>query len=101
MINQDSPYANYRRDGLNRLLKLAQALCAIVTTFAGIIRSKYEGNPNIIALLAAIEAVCELLPPARDEFESIPSDDPLPPTNSTDITGINPNAPPAPSPEVS
>jgi len=87
-----SPYESYNRDGLNKLIKLARAMCIIVTTFAAIIEAKYNDKPNIIALLNAIKAVCLLLPDAQNEFDAIPSDDPAFPIVSSEIAGINPDA---------
>ena len=95
-----SPYADWKRDGLASLLKLAKALCSIVTTFAGIIRSKYSDQPNILALLAAIEAVCQLLPDAIADYDAFsPEDDPYPADTAT-LAGIDENAPDAPEPDI-
>lgn len=95
-----SPYADWKRDGLTKLVGLARALCTLVQTFGGIIRSKYADNVAIIALLTACETVCNLLPEAITEFDAISSDDPLPPSDPSTINGINPDAPEPPLPEI-
>lgn len=91
-------YDDFKRDGLDKLIKLAKVMCATVNTFAPIIRGKYRDNVAIIALLEAISAVCSLLPEAQAEFDAFPPDDGLPPVDTSNIVGINPNAPIAPTP---
>ena len=96
-----SPYADWKRDGLDKLMKLARLVCALVSQFAHIIRSKYAGNPAIIALLTAAEGLCELLPAAQAEFDAMPADDPAYPSDPSTLNGIDPSAPPAPEPDIS
>lgn len=95
-----SPYAEYRRDGMNKLLDIARTLCAIVQTFGAIIRSKYADYPNIIALLTAIDAVCALIPDAQADFDAIGFDDPAFPADPQAIEGIDPSAPAPPDIET-
>lgn len=95
-----SPYDEFKRDGVNRLLKLARAMCVLVNAFAAIITTKYRDFPAILALVVAIQNLCQLLPDAEQEFVAIASQDsPIPP-DSGDIAGINPEAPPPPDPDV-
>lgn len=95
-----SPYMDWKRDGLTRLVALARALCALVTTFGHIIRSKYASNVAIIALLTAAETLCAALPGAIAEFDAISSEDPLPPSDPSGLPGINPEAPEPPELET-
>lgn len=95
-----SPYADWKRDGLSTLIKLARLLCNVVTSFAGIIRSKYADKPAIIALLTAIELACDALPDAQEEFRAIGSDDPEIPSDPSGLAGINPSAPAAGDPDA-
>lgn len=94
-----NPYLNYKKDGLNRLLQLARALCVLVTSFAKIIRVKYAGNAAIIALVDSIEGLCALLPAAEEEFAAIPLQDVPLPTEPGVIPGENPSAPPTADPD--
>lgn len=91
-------YDDFTRDGLDKLIKLGQALCRTVSLFAPILRGKYRNEPTIIALVAAIETVCSLLPEAKATYDAFPSDDGLPPADVSNTLGINTNAPPAPTP---
>lgn len=88
-----SPYADYKKDGMDRLLKLGRALCALVLTFAPVIRGKYGANVAIIALLTAVENLCPLIGDAEAEFLALGSDDPPIPSDPSTLTGINASAP--------
>lgn len=86
------------RDGIDKLVKLGKAMCATVATFTPLLLKKYPDNATIAALLAAIGAVCALLPETENEFliETGTNDDPL--EFPELIPGINPGLPPAPDP---
>lgn len=89
------------RDGIDRIVKLGKAICGLVQTFAPLLYTKYPDNETIAGLIAAILAVCALLPQVEAEFlmesglNDVPLDDP------ESIVGINPSLPPAPDPEMS
>lgn len=88
------------RDGLKKLITLAKAMCATVATFSALLLKKYPGNETIAALLAAIAAVCALIPDLEAEF-LIPGGDNDPVIDDPTATpGIDPSAPPAPDPEI-
>lgn len=93
-----SPYADWKKDGLTTIIKAARFLCGLVNQFGGIIKSKYADNPAIVALVIAAETLCAALPAAQAEFDAIPSDDPLPPSDPSTTPGIDTNAPEAPDP---
>lgn len=88
------------RDGIDKLVKLGKAMCGIVATFAPLLIKKYPDNPTITGLLAAISAVCALLPDVEAEFliETGLNDDPL--EDPAGINGINPSLPPASAPDI-
>jgi len=87
------------RDGLDKIVKLGKAICALVATFGGLLITKYPDNPRITALLTAIAAVCALLPEIQSEFlmESGLNEEPL--ETPSEINGINPALPPAEAPD--
>ncbi|HEY9664894.1 MAG TPA: hypothetical protein V6C65_41165 [Allocoleopsis sp.] len=88
------------RDGLKKLITLAKAMCVTVATFSAILTRKYPGNETIVALLAAIAAVCALIPDLENEF-LIPGGDNDPVLDDPAGTpGIDPSAPPAASPTL-
>jgi hypothetical protein len=95
-----SPYLDFKRDGVDKLLRLAKGLCVLVQSFAHIIRSKYSGNVAIIALLTAVEGVCALLPDAQAEFDAFGSEDASFPSDPSTLNGINPSAGEAPEPDI-
>lgn len=95
-----SPYSDFKRDGLDKIIKLAQVLCRLVLAFKAVIEDKYSGYPVIIALLASIESLCDLLPEAKTAFDSIGAEDDPFPEDTGDLAGINPLASPPPDPEV-
>jgi len=99
LVMPTDAYDDFKRDGLDKVIKLGQTICRTVTTFAPIIRGKYRNEPTIIALLSAIEAVCAVLPDAKATLDAFPSDDGLPPADASNTLGINPSAPPAPDPD--
>lgn len=86
------------RDGIDKIVKLGKAICGIVATFTPILITKYPDNETIQGLLAAIAAVCALLPEVEAEFliETGLNDIPLDTPNL--IAGINPDLPAAPEP---
>jgi len=87
------------RDGLDRLIKLAKAMCAIVATFSALLLKKYPDNELIQSLLAAIAVVCALIPEVEGEFlvDTGTNDEPL--EDPSGINGINPSLPPAEDPD--
>lgn len=88
------------KDGLDKLVKLGKALCALVATFSPILLKKYPDNPAITGLLAAIASVCALLPDIEATFlvDYANNDGILDDPSST--SGINPSLPPASSPDL-
>jgi len=83
------------RDGLDKLIKLAKAMCQTVALFAPILIAKYPDNALITALLAAIQTVCNLIPEVEGTFlidtgQNEPIID-----NPESIAGLDPTAPPA------
>lgn len=93
-----SPYADWKKDGLTVLLRVARTLCGIIQQWGGVIKSKYSENTAIVTLVELAEALCVALPSAQAEFDAYPSDDPLPPTDTSTILGIDPSAPAEPDP---
>lgn len=87
------------RDGIDKLVKLAKAMCATVALFSGIIKSKYPDNDLINSLLAAIAVICALIPEVENEFLEKTGDNSDPVENPADIPGLNPDAPAAVSPD--
>jgi hypothetical protein len=86
------------RDGLDKLVKLGKIMCATVAAFTPILLKKYPDNDTIAALLAAINAVCLLLPEVENEFLIPTGDNTDPLEDPTGIPGINPSLPPAADP---
>lgn len=84
------------RDGLDRLVKLGKALCALVATFTPVLIAKYPDNARITGLIAAINAVCALLPAIENEFLVDTGDNSDPLEDPSTINGINPDRPAAP-----
>jgi hypothetical protein len=95
-----SPYADWKKDGLKKLINLARLLCALVNKFAHIIESKYSSNPAILALLTAAKALCAALPEAIIELDAFGYEDPAPPLDPSMLPGINPEAPEPPDIET-
>lgn len=86
------------KDGIERLVKLAKALCALVATFSALILRKYPGNETITKTLAAIAIVCALIPELESDFLETGGDNSLPISDPEDIPGIDPGKPPAGEP---
>ena len=84
------------RDGLDKLVKLGKVLCRTVQAFSPILLKKYPDNPTIIALLAAINGVCLLLPDVENEFLIEEGANDIPVDTPELIPGINPGLPAAP-----
>jgi hypothetical protein len=87
-----SPYANWKKDGLKKLISLARVMCSLVNNFAHIIESKYSSNTAILALLTAAKALCAALPEAMIEFDAIGYEDSPPPLDPSMLAGINEGA---------
>ena len=88
------------RDGLDRLIKLAKAMCAIVATFSALLLRKYPGNELIANLLAAIGVVCALIPEVESTFLETTGDNTVPSEEPGEIPGIDPSLPPASDPDI-
>jgi len=86
------------RDGIDKLVKLGKLMCATVAAFAPLLLKKYPDNDTIIALLAAINAVCLLLPDVENEFLIEEGTNDIPLETPELIPGINPGLPPAVDP---
>lgn len=50
-----------QRTGIPSILKVAQRLCQLLTTFTPIITTKYGSNASLMAALAAANAACAVL----------------------------------------
>jgi len=86
------------RDGIDRLVKLGKAMCAIVAAVSPLLLLKYPNNETIVELLAAIGAVCLLLPTVEAEFLVEEGTNEIPLESPELIPGINPSLPVAPDP---
>lgn len=95
-----SPYADWKRDGLDLIMRLARAVCGAISTYGHIIKSKYADNVAIVALVIAAETLCAALPAAQAEFDAIGSEDDLPPSDPSGLPGINTEAPAPPDIEL-
>jgi len=84
------------RDGLNKLIKLAKAMCATVALFAPILLKKYPDNETIAALLAAIATLCAIIPEVESEFIVPEGTNDVPLEDPDMIAGIDPSRPEAP-----
>lgn len=95
-----NPYSDYQKTGLDKMIKFAKILCRLVMTFKVVIDAKFPDNVPIQALVTAILALCPLIPDADMAFAEYQLDQTLPPDDSGDITGINPDAPAAQPPDL-
>lgn len=86
------------RDGLDKLVKLGKLLCRTVQVFTPILLKKYPDNELIKDLIAAINAVCLLLPDVENEFLVKTGDNSDPLDDPESVPGINPGLPPAVDP---
>jgi len=84
------------RDGIDKMVKLAKALCRTVQLFSALIMKKYPDNTTIQTLLTAINVVCALIPEVEGEFliDTGLNEDAL--EDPADIPGIDPGKPAAP-----
>lgn len=89
------------RDGIDKLVKLGKAMCGIVATFTPLILKKYPDNETINGLLAAIGAVCALLPDVENEFLIEGGTNDVPLEDPAEIAGIDVTRPPAEAPDFS
>lgn len=94
-----SPYLDFQRDGLKKIIDFGKTLCRLVLTFKPIIIVKYADKPTIMALIVAIEAVCALLPDAQNDFLELDLNQSEPPVDTGEMAGIDPTAPPALPPD--
>jgi len=95
-----SRYADAQKTGLDRIIKLAKAMCLLVLTFRTIIDAKFPDSVPIQALMTAIAALCPLIAAADEEYQAYQLSTLLPPSDSADISGINPDADPAADPDI-
>lgn len=95
-----SPYIDFQRDGMKKIIDFGRTLCRLVQTFKPIIIVKYADKPTIIALIVAIESVCALLPEAQNDFLALDLNQSEPPEDTGEMSGIDPAAPPAPDPNL-
>lgn len=95
-----NPYEDYKKTGLDKMIKLAKVLCRLVQTFKVIIDAKFPDSVPIQALVTAIIALCALIPDAESEFLAWELDQTLPPADVGDTLGINPDAPAAQPPDL-
>lgn len=87
------------KDGIDRLVKLAKAMCAVVATFSGLILRKYPDNDLIKSLLSAIAVVCALIPEIESEFLEPEGLNEVPLEDPSGISGIDVTRPPAEDPD--
>lgn len=96
-MSNPAVYDGRQRDGVSSIQKLARQLCMIVGWAAPIIELKYRNNAAMLALLAAVKEVCNLLPAA--DAALIPSGDNSDPIEDpTTIPGVDVSAPAPPDP---
>lgn len=95
-----NPYEDYKKTGMDKMIKLAKVLCRLVQTFKVVIDAKFPDNVPIQALVTAILALCPLIPDADAEFQAWELDATLPPADAGDTIGINVDAPPAEPPDL-
>ena len=88
------------KDGIDKLIKLAKAMCATVALFSSIIVKKYPDNELINSLLAAIAVVCALIPEIESNFLESTGDNSDVISDPESIPGIDPTAPAAVSPDI-
>jgi hypothetical protein len=94
-----SPYDDYKKTGVNKMLALAKTLCRLVQMFRVIIVAKFPESGAIYALLIIIDQLCELLPEADAEFKAY-NDSLVPPADTSEETGgYDPSAPEALPPD--
>lgn len=86
------------RDGLDRIVKLGKAICAITAAVSPLLLLKYPDNETIVELLAAIAAVCLLLPTVEAEFLIETGRNDIPLDTPELIPGIRDGLEPAPDP---
>lgn len=99
-MSSPNPYADYQKTGLKKMIQLAKVLCQLVQTFEVIIRAKFPNSVPILALLTAIKELCALLPAADAEFQAFALDTTAIPSDTADLAGIDPSAPPAEPPSL-
>lgn len=95
-----NPYEDYKKTGLDKMIKLAKVLCRLVQTFKVIIDAKFPDSVPIQALVTAILALCPLIADADADFMAWELDQTLPPADAGDTMGINPDAPAAEAPDI-
>lgn len=94
-----SPYADYEKSGYKKMLDLAKVLCRLVNQWAVVITAKYGENIAMMALLTAVQGLCELLPEADAAYQSESLVTTPPPSDVENIAGFDPSAPPAEAPD--
>lgn len=88
-----NPLASRDKDGIPELTKLAKRMCILVRQYKPVIIAKWGGTLAIMALITACEVVCGLLPDAENAFQAADTNTSTPPSDTTDIAGIDAAAP--------
>jgi len=86
-----------QRDGMTTLMNLAKTMCRLVQIFKPLIMQKFSGSVPIMALITAIEGVCEALPAAQASFYDPQGDNVDITEDPASTPGINPGAPEPPA----
>lgn len=95
-----NPYEDYKKTGMDKMIKLAKTLCRLVQVFKVVIDAKFPDSVPIQALVTAILALCPLIADADAAFLAYELDATLPPADAGDTIGINPDAPAAVAPDI-
>lgn len=90
--------ADRKRDGGERIVKLARALVVIVQTFAATLWKKYGKTSGIGLLISAILALAELLPTAESDVLDYGGDNDDILLDPATAPGVDPSAPPTGDP---
>lgn len=85
-----------KRDGMTTIINLAKTMCRLVQLFKPLILQKYSGSAPIMALITAIDGLCEALPAAQSDFYDPQGENSDIEENPEETPGINPGAPPEP-----
>lgn len=80
------------RDGMDKLINVAKALCVTINTFAPLLLKKFPDSPLIPLLITAIQGVCALIPELENEFSEVTWDNSVPSDTPEATVGINPDA---------
>lgn len=95
-----SPYIDWKKDGLKAVMTAARVVCRLITTYGGIIKSKYAVYAEIVLLVNLAEALCAQLPAAQEDLDAFSFEDAPIPSDPSTLAGINPAADDAPELEL-